>query len=515
MNKLISLKRRAAASLAAAALLITVPLAGCSKTNDDGSGRNESAVSEVKTKFGDGIAVKSDNYKVSYNVMEYLMNYMVQEYYGSYGSSDFDLSKDLKKQYYDEENKITWYDYFYDQTINYVTRIMVFAEGGKAEGLKLSDEELEQLNQSFEQIESIAAESSMTLEEFIANEYGGKVTKEEVEEIQKMTVLARDYNNYVIDSFKYTDEDYEKQYEENKNEYIVSDYLIYSFAYSENESSGSVKKEVAKENADALANAKNQDEFEEYLEKYLRDNPLNVSLPTSSESSVTEEDFNAGIVAAIDAANNEKVPYNDSNECYRWIFSEDRKENDIVVIDENSAYNVILVTKPSYRDESPTRNIRHILVQFGTEDDADAKAKESADKIYQEWKSGDKTEETFAQLANKYSEDPGSNTNGGLYENVTEGYMVEAFNDWMFDSSRKVGDSAIVKTEIGYHIMYYPGPGLTAWQVNVDNDLRQKDIGEEYEKMKDKYKVEFDEDALKEIVIKTSESSTGSAAESE
>ena len=33
--------------------------------------------------------------------------------------------------------------------------------------------------------------------------------------------------------------------------------------------------------------------------------------------------------------------------------------------------------------------------------------------------------------------------------------MVESFNDWMFDESRKEGDHAIVETEIGHHIMYF------------------------------------------------------------
>ena len=33
------------------------------------------------------------------------------------------------------------------------------------------------------------------------------------------------------------------------------------------------------------------------------------------------------------------------------------------------------------------------------------------------------------------------------------------FNDWCFDASRKTGDTAIVKTQYGYHIMYFVGYG--------------------------------------------------------
>ncbi len=511
MNKLFS--KRTTAVLVAAAMLVTLPLAGCNNSKKDENVNSKGETASSGQQNGDDIVVKSKNYSIKYDVIQYLANYMVSDFCSTYGTSYFDTGKDLKKQYYNQDEGISWYDYFYERVKNYVTQIMVFAEGGKENGLKLSDDELKQLETNFNTMESVAAESSMTLDEFIADQYGSNITKKEVEDIQKMTVLAMDYSNYLHESFKYTDEEYEKQFKENKNNYVVADYLVYSFAYSDEETSGAVKKEVAKESADALANAKNKDEFNEYLEKYLRDNPLNVSVPTSSEASVTEEDFNAGVEAALEAAENTKVAYSDANNCYKWIFSDDRKENDITVIDENSAYNVILVTKPVYRDETETRNIRHILIQAEEGKDAsDEELKKKAEEIYQEWKDGDKTEQTFGELANKYSSDPGSNTNGGLYENVEEGYMVEEFNDWMFDPSRKVGDNGIVKTDIGYHIMYYPGPGLKSWQVGVDSDLRANDVSEEYENLKEKYSVQFDEDLLENLEIKLPESVTSTAS---
>ena len=33
--------------------------------------------------------------------------------------------------------------------------------------------------------------------------------------------------------------------------------------------------------------------------------------------------------------------------------------------------------------------------------------------------------------------------------------MVPAFNDWCFDEARKEGDTGLVKTNYGYHVMYY------------------------------------------------------------
>ena len=115
-------------------------------------------------------------------------------------------------------------------------------------------------------------------------------------------------------------------------------------------------------------------------------------------------------------------------------------------------------------------DVRHILIcpKGGTADEttgsvvysdaewADCLAE--AERILEEWKNGDATEESFAELANAYTEDPGSSTTGGLYEDIAPGdSYVENFLNWTIDMNRRVGDTDIVQTEYGYHIMYYVG----------------------------------------------------------
>lgn len=129
------------------------------------------------------------------------------------------------------------------------------------------------------------------------------------------------------------------------------------------------------------------------------------------------------------------------------------------------------VTKDSF-----TVNVRHILVmpkQADPETISDeewAACEADAQKILDQWLEGEKTEERFAALANEFSEDPGSNTNGGLYEGVYQGQMVEAFNDWCFDSARKIGDYGIVTTSYGCHVMFFSGTE-TVWQDYAKQDL--------------------------------------------
>ncbi len=118
------------------------------------------------------------------------------------------------------------------------------------------------------------------------------------------------------------------------------------------------------------------------------------------------------------------------------------------------------------KDSGKVVDVRHILLvpKGGTTDDSGkttyseaewAACLAEAEKLLQEWKDGEATEESFGKLAETHTEDPGSKAYGGLYENVYKGQMVEPFENWCFDESRETGNTGIVKTDYGYHIMYF------------------------------------------------------------
>lgn len=109
-------------------------------------------------------------------------------------------------------------------------------------------------------------------------------------------------------------------------------------------------------------------------------------------------------------------------------------------------------------------SVRHILIKPEGEQDENgsypeeawAAAEATANEILAQWQE-DPTEDNFAALANEKSADGGSNTTGGLYEDFNSSTMVEEFTDWSFDPARAYGDTGIVKTTYGYHIMFFVG----------------------------------------------------------
>lgn len=121
---------------------------------------------------------------------------------------------------------------------------------------------------------------------------------------------------------------------------------------------------------------------------------------------------------------------------------------------------------PITKESGKLVDVRHILVKVtgGTKDEEgktvyseeDWEAcRVKAQAILDEWLAGEKTEESFGKLAGEKTEDGGSKQTGGLYEMVYKGQMVEPFENWCFDETRQKGDTGLVKTTYGYHVMYY------------------------------------------------------------
>ena len=154
--------------------------------------------------------------------------------------------------------------------------------------------------------------------------------------------------------------------------------------------------------------------------------------------------------------------------------------------------------KGIYDDGSVYVDVRHILLQPAETDEegeyteaAWAACEEDAKALLDQWLAGDKTEESFAALANEHSTDPGSNTAGGLYEGVRVGQMVEPFEEWCFEESRQHGDTGVVKTDYGYHIMYYVG-NTPAWHYYAEVLAADRLLTDTLDGLLEKYPVEVD-----------------------
>jgi len=110
-------------------------------------------------------------------------------------------------------------------------------------------------------------------------------------------------------------------------------------------------------------------------------------------------------------------------------------------------------------------DVRHILIQpTGEKEGADGKeyseaqweaCRAEAQKVLDEYLKGEKKEEDFAALAEKYSADSTKDSGGMLGLLTKDSSLVEEFKNWYLEEGRKNGDTGLVKSTYGYHVMYF------------------------------------------------------------
>ncbi len=122
------------------------------------------------------------------------------------------------------------------------------------------------------------------------------------------------------------------------------------------------------------------------------------------------------------------------------------------------------------------RRASHILIKVAADADENAiqKAKVKAEDVLKQIRAGG----DFAELARKYSDDPGSAAQGGDLGFFARGVMLPEFEDKVF--SQKVGDvSEPVKTQFGFHIIKLAEiqgseiPSLEQVRTELTDELKQ------------------------------------------
>ncbi len=165
-----------------------------------------------------------------------------------------------------------------------------------------------------------------------------------------------------------------------------------------------------------------------------------------------------------------------------------------------------LIDSGVVKNDTEVVDVRHVLIipEGGTTDETTKKTvysdaeweacRQKAQALLDQWLAGEATEDSFSQLAMEHSADGNANR-GGLYTGVTKGYMVEPYDTWIFDESRVYGDSGLVKTEFGYHIMYFV-KREPQWVVQVRSDYVQTAVSKIIEDAVAAYPIETNYDAV-------------------
>ena len=414
------------------------------------------AVSIFLVVFNSGILQRSraaltiDGVKYTVGDVSYYYQNAYQSFMrNGYGSYFINTSQPLSTQKCVFDSTKTWADYFKDEAVNTMKLVHAAATAAKAEGMKLGDEQLQNIKDNLELMKAEAKEHNYTsLKSYLTDIYGSNMTVATLERNMELAMLANMYTTAYYDSLVYTDDEILAYYEENKNTYDTVDGICVTISGKPETKKDADGKEIEptdEEKAAALAEAKTKAD----------------TLMAEYESGGELERLAEGLKATYTA--DKEMTYTGSSTAADWLFDEARVAGDkeIVFDKEDSTY-YVLIFNGRQREEAPSYSVRHILITEANLNLAEGeKAGEgevllAAQTILDKW---DGSEKHFAELAREYTQDSGSVANGGLYENVKKGDMVAEFNDWCYAEGRKSGDVEIVETSYGQHIMYFVGYG--------------------------------------------------------
>lgn len=440
-------------------------------------------------------------YSAQYQQMAYYADYYAQ----SGMNIGFDTAVAPDEQDSTEKdadgNAITWADSFKKTSVNYAQTIVSYYNEAVKAGYKLSEDEQKEISETIENYREQAATNNYSLNAYLRESFGPGFNEKTFKKQLEMETLAKNYSSDKASELNegITDEVIKAEYDANRKNYDYADVRYYAFTFTtltaqENET------EEALAARQKTANAAVEAEAKAIFDKLTDEASFKAAI-TAYKNKDAKEATDKDYTTLSELATYNSFVTATSEKAADWAFDTARKAGDKTMITGEKAVYIIFSVKPVYAMNSV--DVRHCLIEFEAEDsenvtDAEKQATYTKAKaLFDEWAAGEKTEETFAKFATDNTADTGSAENGGLYEGIriSDNY-VEAFEDWSFDPARKAGDTGIVETEYGYHIMYFVSDNTddTDWE----NSIRTTKGNEALEKYEEALFAEDGEYAIKE-----------------
>ncbi|MCI9157155.1 MAG: hypothetical protein HFF44_09520 [Lawsonibacter sp.] len=385
----------------------------------------------------------------------------------------------VKEQVYDQETGQSWYDYLMDQTIDTITTNTALASQAQAELFERTAEGQAELETFLAQLNTgWLSYGYSSRDAFIKANFGPYMTYERLVSLVNMEFLASDYANARLDAIQHPDSDYEAYYQDNAGslDTIIYTQLTFRAGAPTTDDQGNPVELTDEEKAAAI-------EEQKPVQKALAEE-VQARLEAGEDVEAVAEEYEEQLYST--ALSRRASGVNVSMSIYSdWLMDSVRKTGDVTLVEQetvDSYYYYVSVFEDRFRDEENTNTVRHLLVRAGsgtgtpTQEQYD-EAEKKAQELLDQWKAGEATEDSFAQLAAANSQDTGSAASGGLISGITStSSYVQPFKDWATDSSRKAGDVELVKSDYGWHIMYYVSSDDPAWKITVGSALRTQDL---------------------------------------
>lgn len=441
--------------------------------------RNKTVITAGETKLDAALA----SYFVNKEYNDFVNEY--SEEISDYINTDEPLSE--QKCSYD--SSISWERYFINRGKDIASQNVLLSAAAEEHGLELTESDKENIENSIANLVSAATEYGVSADKYASMLFGRGVKVDDVRRGLTMSALSSKYYDVMMDEFSFSDSEINEYYNENALDYQYTDFIKYTLDanYSYDAEDEDIEKAISlvKSQAEYIAEATSQEEFEQRLFDYL----------DKYENFDTDDEITEFIENCIQ----NEVSYSKTADAV-WAFGEQRKSGDTKVIETTSeSFTVYYLINSAYRIEETSVDIRHIFIS--TESfDSEADAKSKAEEIYSAVKNADDKDAAFSEYMS-YSDDSNVDENDGIYQGVRKGGSDEAADEWCFDSSRKIGDIGFIDIDGGYEIVMLTDINEECWKEDVINDLSAIEYSSRLEQMQETYNYTVNDKAFNKIKI--------------
>ena len=413
----------------------------------------------------------------------------------------YDPSLSPSEQYYNEEEGVTFADYFLDSALEELQRVTILCKEAEAAGYTLSAEGEETIVSNMNYLTMYSTQNHVSEASYLKMLYGSYMTKSLFTEILTNSVLADEYAAEKAASFTYSDQDLDSYYEENADTLDSYGYrfcYIYADTGETTDADGNTVEPTEEETAAAMDEAKAK--ADSLIAQVQAGTPFNTAaqeyLDESSAESYSDPEYNHKtevLGSALDSTFSQ------------WMMEAGRTSGELTAIEvPDTGYCVVqFLSRDKGEDSYQTMNYRSVLVLAETTASEDgtaapteeqlAAAQEQAQSLLDQWNDGEATADSFAALAAENSADEATKENGGLTENANRDSLASDLSAWLFADGRKAGDATILEytdstgAVTGYQVIYADSFGEIRWEYQATNALRSADYEAWYTQVQENY----------------------------
>jgi hypothetical protein len=437
-----------------------------------------------------GEKISKAEFDYNYNVAR--SSYLNQ--YGAYlGYFGLDMTRDVDTQMYSET--MTWGDYFEELAVQNIARNKGIEKEARAEGFTYDT--AEDYSEYQETLKEAVSEAGSTMKSYLKELYGPYATQARVKPYLEESFYVGAYTEAMAEKLSPSEEEIQAYYEENAYTYDSIDYYRVEVDAELPTEPTELADPVEPEEGGEEGSEEGEGEEEPYQ-------PSEAEIAAAMEAAKEEADkLEASVMTEgelITDARKASMSYVLTD----WLFDKERKQGDTSVIEDSTNHKYYVVGfEKRYLAQTPTVDVRVALT-----------AEDNGQAILDEWKSGAATEETFAEICDKYNDPAITTVEGGLLEGVMTTDVPTEIAEWMNDSSRQVGDTAVISpaSENYTYVVYYKGLNDPEWMQRIRTTLRNEKVSEYLGTFTENVDVQDPKDHLAYLKIRAEEEAAAAAS---